>query len=83
MKLGMRVGLGHIVLDENPALPPQKGHSPQFSIHVCCGLTAGWIKMPLGTDIGLDLDPSDIALDGDPAFPKGGGHSTPILAIVL
>ena len=31
-----------------------KGHnSPQFSTHVYCGQTAGWIKMPLGTEVGL------------------------------
>jgi len=41
------LGPGHIVLDGDPAAP--KGHSPQFSAHVCCGQTAGWIKMPLGT----------------------------------
>ena len=37
MKLGIQVGLGagHIVLDEDPALPLPKGHSPQFSAHVC------------------------------------------------
>jgi len=28
----------------------------------------GWMKMPLGTEVGLD---PDIALDGDPAPPKG------------
>jgi len=30
MKLGMQLGLssGHIVLDGDPAPPPQKGHSP-------------------------------------------------------
>jgi len=28
------------------------------------GQTAGWIKMPLGTEVGLD--PGDIVLDGDP-----------------
>ena len=33
---------GHIVLDGDQL--PQKGHSPQFSAHVCCGQTAGWIK---------------------------------------
>jgi len=34
--------------------PPQKkGHSPQFLAHVCCGQTAGWIKMPLRTEVGL------------------------------
>ena len=32
---------------------PLKGHSPQFSVHVCCGQLVWWIKMPLGTDAGL------------------------------
>ena len=32
------LGLGHMVLDGDPA--PPKGHSPQFSAHVCCGQTA-------------------------------------------
>jgi len=52
----------------------QKGHSPQFSAHVFCGKTAGWIKMPLGTAVGLVLE--DTVLDGDPA-PLWKGHSTP------
>jgi len=45
MPLGTEVGLGpdHIVLDGDPAtLPEKNGHgSPQFSVHVCCGQTAG------------------------------------------
>ena len=47
MKLGMQVGLGpdHIVLDGDPASPSPKRHSPpQFSVHICCGQMAGWIK---------------------------------------
>ena len=32
---------------------------PQFSVHVCCGETAGWIRIPHGTE----------ALDGDPQTP--------------
>jgi len=32
---------------------PQKGPSPQFLAHVRCGQTAGWIKMPLSTEVGL------------------------------
>ena len=36
---------------------------------VCCGQTAGWIKMALGVEVGLD--PDHIVLDGDPApLPK-------------
>ena len=36
MKLGMQVGLGHehTALDGDPAPPPLKGHSPQFSAHI-------------------------------------------------
>ena len=53
MKLGMEIGLGpgYIVLDGTQS--PQKGHSPQFSVHVCCGQVAGCIKMPLGMEVGL------------------------------
>ena len=55
MKLGMKVALGsgHIVSDGDPAPTPLKGHNPQFSAHVYCGQTAGWIKMALGTEVGL------------------------------
>jgi len=76
------LGPGHIVLDGDPAPPPQKGRSPrQFSAHVCCGQTAGWIKMPLGTDVGLDS--GDIMLDEDHAPPrKTGEQHPPILAHV-
>jgi len=67
MKLGMQVGLGpgHTVLDGEPSPLPSKGHSPQFSAHICCGQMAGWIKMQLGREIGLG--PSNIVSDGDPA----------------
>ena len=50
-------------------LPLQKGHSPQFSAHVRCGQTAGWIKIPLGMEVGL--------LDGQSAPPKRGGGTAP------
>jgi len=56
-----------------PSSSPQKGgRGPQFSAHVCCGQTAGWIKMPLGMEI--DVRPGDFVLDGDPALtsPKSG-----------
>jgi len=35
-------------LPKNGGEPP-----PQFSAHVYCGQTAGWIKMALGMDVGL------------------------------
>jgi len=50
----------------SPLPVPQKWQSPQFSAHVYCGQTAAWIKMPLGTPVGLGL--RDIVLDGDPAL---------------
>jgi len=52
-----------------PSSLTQKGAQPslQFLAHVYCGQTAGWIKMPLGMEVGLD--PSDIVLHGDPASP--------------
>jgi len=45
----------HCVRWADPAPPLPKGHSapPQFSAHVCCGQRAGWIKMPLGREVGL------------------------------
>ena len=48
-----------------PCSPSPKGYSPQFSAHICCGQMAGWIKMPLGMEVGLG--PSEFVLDGHPA----------------
>jgi len=71
----MKLGPGHIVLDEDPATGPPKGHSPQFADHVYCGQMAGWIKMPLGMEVGLG--PCRIVLDGDPApLPRKGGTAS-------
>jgi len=56
MLLGTELGFGpgDIVLGGDPALAHGKGHSiPHFSAHVCCGQTAGWIRIPLGTEVGL------------------------------
>ena len=56
MPLGMEVGLGG---------------APKFLAHVYCGQTAGWIKMVLGTEIGLS--PGDFVLGGDPVpSPQNG-----------
>jgi len=78
MPLGTDVGLGpgDIVLDGDPTPPPLKGHSPQFSVHVYRGQTAGWMKTPLGTEV--DLGPGHIVLDGDPA-PRERGTAAPPL----
>jgi len=50
-----------------PSSASSKGAQPPFSAHVCCGQTAGWIKVPLGT--GVYMDPGDIVLDGHLAPP--------------
>ena len=54
--------------------PLQRGTATQFSAHVCCGQTAGCIKITLGRE--ADLSPGDIVFNGDPALPPKG-HSPP------
>jgi len=57
-------------------LPKKWVELPKFSAHVYCGQTAGWIKMPLGMDVGLS--PGDFVLDGDSApSPKRGRSPLP------
>jgi len=76
----MQVGLGpgHIVLDGDPTPPPPKEHSPQFSVHICCGQMVRWIKMPLGMEAGLG--PGDFFKMGTqlPLAKKVGGAPSPI-----
>jgi len=66
-----------------PISPPQKGNSPQFAAHICCGQVAVWIKIPLGMEIGYS--PGDFVLDGDPAPPpfQKKGRSPPIFGPCL
>ena len=65
--MGVGLGPGNFVFDGDPA-PPEKSTAPtQFLAHVYCGQTAGWIKMPLGTEV--DIGPGHIVLDRDPAPP--------------
>ena len=70
---GTEVGLslGDIVLDGDPSPPPLKGHNPQCSAYVYCDQTAGWIKMPLSTEVGLG--PGDVCCVrwGRSSLPKG------------
>jgi len=63
-----------------PSSPSKKWHSPQVLAHVCCGQTAGWIKMPLRREV--CLGPGDIVLDEDPA-PPNKGHNTPLFGPCL
>jgi len=60
-----------------PSPLSQKGRSPtQFSVHVYCDQTAAWIKMPLGTEVGLGLH--NIVFDVDPGTPRKKGTPTPL-----
>jgi len=47
----------------------------QFSAHVYCGQTVGWITIALGTEVGLG--PSHIVLDGDSAPTPQKGAEPP------
>jgi len=63
-------------------LPLKRGTAPSpLSAHVYCGQMAIWIKMPLGTKVGLG--PGDIVLNRDPATPKEMGHSPQFLAMSI
>ena len=53
---------------------------PDGRTNVYCGQTAGWIDMPLGTDV--CLGPGDIVLDGDLAPQKGAQQPYHFLADV-
>ena len=57
--------------------PPKRGHSANspFSADVCYSQTAGWMKMPLGTEVGLDS--GHIVLDGDSAAPSPERGTSP------
>ena len=68
-----------------PSSTSPKGHSalPQFAAHICRNQMAQCIKFPLHRKVGLD--PSDIALDGNPAplSPKKGQSPPPIFGPCL
>ena len=57
-----------------PGRLPKKGAEPPLFAHVYCGQTAGCIKMPLGTEVGLS--PHDFVLDGNPAPLQKGGRAS-------
>jgi len=48
---------------------------------VYCNQTVGWIKMPVGTEVGLG--PGVIVLDGDPAPPRNGAGQPPLFGPCL
>jgi len=49
---------------------PKRGQAPKFLAHVYCGQTTGWIKMPLGTKVGLS--PGDCVRWGPSPLPTKG-----------
>jgi len=59
-----------------PSPLPQNGQRlTRFLAHVYCGQTTAWIKMPLGTEVGLGL--RDVVFDVDPATPRKKEHTHP------
>jgi len=50
----------------NPS-PKNGGTAPPILAHVHCGQTVGWIKMKLGTEVGIAQ--AHIVLDGNPDPP--------------
>jgi len=56
-------------------LPKMAAQPHHFSVHVHCGPTAGWIKMALGTEVGLG--PGHVVLYRDSAPLPNNGHSPP------
>ena len=60
-----------------PRSPSPKGvHTPKFLAHVYCGQTARWMKLVLGTEVGLS--PGDFVLYGNPVtFPQKGAEPPP------
>jgi len=59
-------------------LPPQKGtEPPQFSAHLRCGQTAEWIKMPLGTEVGLGQNDFTVKMGTKLPRPKEGAQPRP------
>jgi len=81
---GAEVGLspGDIVLNGDSA-PLEKGTAPppHFSAHVYCGEMAGWMKMPLDTEV--DLGPGHIVFDEAQLPPTGKGHSSHRLRLMF
>jgi len=78
----MEVGLDadDILLDWEPAAPKRGHNSPTFRpMH--CGQTAGWIMMPLGTEVGLGS--GHTVLDGDPALSGKGRQQPPLFGLRL
>jgi len=75
---GVGLGPGHIVL-QRTQLPLKGGTPPHppFSARVCCGQTAGWIKIPLDREVDVGpgrpmsvVDEDTMHLYGDRPRPR-------------
>ena len=60
---------------------PKGQTTPQLLADICCGQMSGWVKMPLGTEVGVN--PSDIVLSGEPAPLPQKGAEPPIFGPCL
>ena len=70
------IALVNFVVDGDPAAPPQKGTAPNFRrMSIVVKRLHIWIKMSLGTEVGLGL--RDIVTRG-PSSPILKVHSLPI-----
>jgi len=78
MTLHMEVGLdlGHIVLD-GTMLPPKRGEgtTTQRFWPMYCDQMAAWMKMPVGTGVGIGS--GHIVLHGEPVTPLKRGTAAP------
>ena len=54
---------------------------PHSSAYVCYGQAAGWIRIPLGTEVGLS--PGYNVLDGDPSSPRKGAQQPVLFSACL
>jgi len=45
------------------------------TVYVYCDQTVGWIRIPLGTEVGLG--PGDVVLDGDSALQRNRAQQPP------
>ena len=84
MPLGTEVDLGlrDIVFDVDPATPRKRAHPPHpiFGPYVYSGQMAGWMKMPLGTEV--DLGPGHSVRRG-PSSPEKGAQQPPLFGACL
>ena len=84
MPLGVKVGLGsrprRLYVRCGPRYPRKKGTPAALNFWpMTCGQTAGWIKMPLGTQV--NVGPGDVVLDGVAAPLKAA--QPPVLVHVV